>query len=90
MRFSPLNGCAIVATLVLSPATVSAVPRQRIALEPRDSTRTPTVSIKNGTLLGRYEPQFSQDLFLNVPYAQAPSGDLVRCFSGYRHWFFSR
>lgn len=38
----------------------------------------PTVSISNGTLVGRSEPGFKQEFFLNVPYAQAPTGDLVR------------
>ncbi|GAA5994274.1 carboxylesterase/lipase family protein [Rhodotorula paludigena] len=36
----------------------------------------PTVSISNGTLVGRSEPGFKQEFFLNVPYAQAPTGDL--------------
>lgn len=36
----------------------------------------PTVTIKNGTLEGRYSPEYDQDFFLGVPYAQPPVGPL--------------
>lgn len=35
-----------------------------------------TVTIKNGTYTGRYVQSFNQDLFLGIPYAQSPTGDL--------------
>ena len=34
--------------------------------------RTPTAHIRNGTIVGRYLPLFNQDLFLHVPFANAP------------------
>lgn len=34
---------------------------------------SPTVSVKNGTYSGVYSPQYDQDFFLGMPYAQ------VRC-----------
>ncbi|KAI9695642.1 MAG: hypothetical protein M1820_008489 [Bogoriella megaspora] len=37
---------------------------------------SPTATVKNGTLIGRYLPQWNQDLFLGIPYAQPPVGDL--------------
>ncbi|KAJ7056156.1 alpha/beta-hydrolase [Mycena amicta] len=36
----------------------------------------PSVTIKNGTVLGVDLPQFSQALFLGIPFAQPPVGDL--------------
>ncbi|KAK6359917.1 hypothetical protein TWF696_001044 [Orbilia brochopaga] len=36
----------------------------------------PTVSIKNGTVLGRHSPEWKQDFFLSIPYAKPPVGDL--------------
>ncbi|KAJ6617176.1 Alpha/Beta hydrolase protein [Mycena sp. CBHHK59/15] len=40
------------------------------------ATLQPSVTIKNGTVLGVDLPQFGQDLFLGIPYAQPPVGDL--------------
>jgi len=36
----------------------------------------PTVNLKNGTYTGRYLAEYDQDLFLGIPYAQPPLGDL--------------
>ncbi|KAJ7512363.1 alpha/beta-hydrolase [Mycena galericulata] len=36
----------------------------------------PSVTIKNGTVQGVHLPQFGQSLFLGIPYAQPPVGDL--------------
>ncbi|KAJ7137650.1 alpha/beta-hydrolase [Mycena filopes] len=36
----------------------------------------PSVTIKNGTVRGVALPQFNQTLFLGIPYAQPPVGDL--------------
>ena len=36
----------------------------------------PTAVVKNGTYLGRYVPEWQQDHFLGIPYAQAPVGSL--------------
>ncbi|KAJ7320777.1 alpha/beta-hydrolase [Mycena albidolilacea] len=36
----------------------------------------PSVTIKNGTVQGVDLPQFNQSLFLGIPYAQPPVGDL--------------
>jgi len=36
----------------------------------------PTVTVSNGTYVGRYLPEYNQDLFLGMPYAQPPIGDL--------------
>ncbi|GAA5837353.1 hypothetical protein JCM11251_004974 [Rhodosporidiobolus azoricus] len=51
----------------------AALPRTR---QTRQSSSTPTVQVQNGTLQGRYEAAFEQDIFLNVPYAAPPVGDL--------------
>jgi len=40
------------------------------------SQQAPTVKVKNGTLEGRYEPGYKQDLFLGIPFAQPPVGQL--------------
>jgi carboxylesterase type B len=39
-------------------------------------TAEPTVQVKNGTYIGRHVPNYNQDLFLGLPYAQPPVGDL--------------
>lgn len=36
----------------------------------------PTAKVKNGTYEGKYVASYDQDLFLGIPYAQAPVGDL--------------
>lgn len=36
----------------------------------------PLVTVKNGTLEGLYLKEWNQDLFLGIPYAQPPLGDL--------------
>ncbi|BGP19130.1 hypothetical protein JCM10213v2_007217 [Rhodosporidiobolus nylandii] len=42
----------------------------------RQSSSSPTIQVMNGTLGGRYEPTFEQDVFLDIPYAQPPVGNL--------------
>ncbi|KAL1303779.1 hypothetical protein AAFC00_007116 [Neodothiora populina] len=37
---------------------------------------SPTVKINNGTILGRHLPEYDQDLFLGIPFAQPPTGEL--------------
>ena len=37
---------------------------------------SPTANVKNGTLQGRYSPEWDQDFFLGVPFAQPPLGQL--------------
>ena len=37
---------------------------------------SPTAVVKNGTLQGRYSPEWDQDFFLGIPYAQPPLGQL--------------
>ncbi|RSL42796.1 hypothetical protein CEP54_015350 [Fusarium duplospermum] len=36
----------------------------------------PTIHLQNGTLVGVHNPDFNQDFFLGVPFAQPPIGDL--------------
>ncbi|KAJ7473144.1 Alpha/Beta hydrolase protein, partial [Mycena galericulata] len=52
-------------TLILAPFAVAAV-----------SGSQPCVTIDNGTVFGVDLPQFGQSLFLGIPYAQPPVGDL--------------
>jgi hypothetical protein len=33
----------------------------------------PTATIANGTVIGRSLPEFNQDLFLSIPYADPPT-----------------
>lgn len=40
------------------------------------STSRPTATVKNGTYLGKFVPEWKQDMFLGVPYAIPPLGDL--------------
>jgi cholinesterase len=36
----------------------------------------PTARVKNGTYEGKYVPEWQQDHFLGIPYAQPPVGNL--------------
>ncbi|RMJ08232.1 hypothetical protein CDV36_012144 [Fusarium kuroshium] len=36
----------------------------------------PTVQLQNGTVVGVHNPEFNQDFFLGIPFAQPPIGDL--------------
>lgn len=45
-------------------------------LEGRNNGGAPKVSIKDGNLVGLTLPNWEQDLFLGIPYAQPPVGDL--------------
>lgn len=55
----------IVAGFLLG-AAVSAAP----------TTRSPTVTVQNGTYTGAHVSTYDQDLFLGIPYAQQPVGNL--------------
>ncbi len=41
-----------------------------------NSSLTPTATTRNGTYAGRYIPEWDQDVFLGMPYAQPPLGNL--------------
>jgi len=48
-------------------------------LSPASATflrKAPIVHTQNGTYAGRHSIEYSQDFFLGIPYAQAPTGDL--------------
>ena len=40
------------------------------------SSGAPTVSLKNGTVVGEHNANYNQDFFLGVPFAQPPVGEL--------------
>jgi carboxylesterase type B len=42
----------------------------------QSSSCAPSVTLKNGTYSGVFQPSYGQDFFLGVPFAQAPVGDL--------------
>ena len=39
-------------------------------------TAAPIAHVKNGSYVGRYSPEYHQDYFLGIPYAQPPVGSL--------------
>jgi carboxylesterase type B len=41
-----------------------------------NNASAPTVQVKNGTYLGVHSPEYNQDFFLGMPYAQPPVGNL--------------
>lgn len=42
----------------------------------RRDTSSPVVQVKNGTYAGATNTNYNQDLFLGIPYAQQPVGNL--------------
>ncbi|KAL4908620.1 hypothetical protein BDW74DRAFT_188537 [Aspergillus multicolor] len=66
MLFSSLFGLSVLA------ATTNALPG---SMSPR-AVSSPTASVKNGTYTGKRNANFNQDLFLGIPYAQQPVGNL--------------
>ncbi|RLN91093.1 hypothetical protein BBJ28_00023527 [Nothophytophthora sp. Chile5] len=47
-----------------------------LLLAPAAASDPPTVTVKNGSYYGMYQSTYDQDLFLGMPYAQPPVGDL--------------
>jgi carboxylesterase type B len=43
---------------------------------PALAASAPTATVLNGTYEGYHLPSYSQDVFLGMPYAQTPTGDL--------------
>ncbi|EQB57690.1 carboxylesterase [Colletotrichum gloeosporioides Cg-14] len=64
-RYIPL------AILQLSPSTAASQTPLTTATKP-----PPIVNIKNGTLAGKYNPFYSQDFFLGIPFAAPPISNL--------------
>ncbi|KAF3767925.1 hypothetical protein M406DRAFT_61678 [Cryphonectria parasitica EP155] len=54
----------------------SAIVSCPMLLEPSSSTSQPTVQVLNGSYYGIYNPTYEEDLFLGMPFAQPPVGDL--------------
>ncbi|KAL4094134.1 hypothetical protein PRIC1_009799 [Phytophthora ramorum] len=47
-----------------------------LLLATASAANPPTVTVKNGSYYGVYQDTYAQDLFLGMPYAQPPVGDL--------------
>ncbi|KAK6538794.1 hypothetical protein TWF694_010360 [Orbilia ellipsospora] len=64
--------------ILLGAAAVNAIPTDSSDSsdnKPPSST-APSVRITNGTVTGIYNPQWKQDFFLSIPYAEPPMGNL--------------
>ncbi|KAF3909397.1 Acetylcholinesterase [Arthrobotrys entomopaga] len=67
--------------ILLGAAAVNAIPPDSSTSynypnKPPISRTAPSVRIANGTVTGIYNPQWKQDFFLSVPYAEPPLGNL--------------
>lgn len=47
-----------------------------LGLAVRQTSNAPSVTVQNGTINGLFQPTYNQDLFLGIPFVQAPVGDL--------------
>lgn len=47
----------------------------QVQVSAHPSHHAPTANIRNGTLKGVYSPEYNQDFFLGIPYAQPPLND---------------
>lgn len=63
---------------VLFSLAVNALPATHVEVEARAAAAksTPTAKTLNGTYVGKSLPAYNQDLFLGIPFAQPPVGDL--------------
>ncbi len=59
---------SLVALCIALPAITTALPHI--------AANTPAATVKNGTYSGIHSPQYDQDFFLGVPFAEAPINDL--------------
>lgn len=66
---STSQSVAVPTTAVVTTTTTSVT-------TPTSSSGPPSATIKNGTVVGVHVPQYQQDFFLGVPYAQPPLGNL--------------
>ena len=64
---------AALSFLALPASTLAGV------ISSRQTVSGPSVTVKNGTLLGRSEPLGSES-YLGIPFAAPPVGNLVRFF----------
>ncbi|RDW91722.1 hypothetical protein BP5796_02887 [Coleophoma crateriformis] len=67
MLYSVGNTAVVLATTVIALSSV---------VSSRSVNTAPTVTVKNGTYVGRHNAAYAQDLFLGMPFAQPPVGDL--------------
>jgi carboxylesterase type B len=63
MLFTNTFALAVIAGLIPSPRFVSAA-------------ASPVVTVVNGTYVGLHSDSYNQDIFLGMPYAQPPVGEL--------------
>lgn len=82
-----LSLLAVLSAVVASATAAAVSPRQDAAISGAavqarrrsgggGCSAAPTVHLKNGTYYGVYNPTYHQDMFLGMPYAEPPVGDL--------------
>ncbi|KAK7712411.1 hypothetical protein SLS64_004795 [Diaporthe eres] len=66
------------ARLILTIGLFTSALSHLVLASPLKATQeaAPTATVKNGTYIGVYNPEYNQDFFLGIPYAQPPVGDL--------------
>lgn len=69
----PLKNFLLLCTLGLATPILS-IPSSN--LESRQSSTSPTVKVLNGSYSGVHNPQYDQEFFLGIPFAQPPVRDL--------------
>ena len=72
----PLQGAMVIACSFNRRILATAIALFVLPVAVSCKLTPPSAPTRNGTYVGRYNPEYDQDFFLGIPFAQPPIGDL--------------